>query len=119
MVQELEIFKEYLPPSMCHMTHFTCHMSIFMCNMSYMDKVVNLVNGGSVINRAYPFKCLNGTPTPQNQNFLERTELKNLDVSFSKAKIRTEFPKLDYMFLQNKTNKQKKYLQLVDLEIFQ
>ena len=55
----------------CHMLHVTCHMSCVMCHMSrvtcymshvtchfflllFLDKVVKLIGGGSVINGAYP-----------------------------------------------------------------
>ena len=35
----------------CHMSHVTCHMSFFFF---FLDKVVKLIGGGSVINGAYP-----------------------------------------------------------------
>ena len=46
----------------CHMPHVICNMSNFTCHMTrvtylkknYLDKVVNLVGGGGVINGAYP-----------------------------------------------------------------
>ena len=46
----------------CHMSRVTCHMSFFSFfflvkkskNLKKMDKVVELVGGGSVINGAYP-----------------------------------------------------------------
>ena len=51
-----EIFRECLPPFKCHMSYVTCHVSHVMCHMSHLvlDKVVELVGGGSVINGAYP-----------------------------------------------------------------
>ena len=52
----------------CHLSHVTCHMSHVTCHMLFffkclvflypeqkLDNVVELVGGGSVINRAYPF----------------------------------------------------------------
>ena len=50
---------------MCHMSHVRCHLSRVTCNMSKkfktifierkkIDKMVELVGGGSVINGAYP-----------------------------------------------------------------
>ena len=46
---------------MCHMSCVTCHMSCVTCQVSHVkknnfffDNVVELVNGGSVINGAYP-----------------------------------------------------------------
>ena len=44
----------------CHMSGFMCQLSAVRCDMShvsvtfFMDKVVKLVGGGSVINRACP-----------------------------------------------------------------
>ena len=44
----------------CHMSHVTCNITHVMCHLFLffllllLDKVVKLVNGGSVINRAYP-----------------------------------------------------------------
>ena len=42
----------------CHVSHGTCHMSCVTCNMSqffiiifFLDKVVKLIGGGSVIGR--------------------------------------------------------------------
>ena len=52
------------PPTMCHMLHVTCHVSGVRCLVSgvtchfflllFLDNGVELVGGGSVINRAYP-----------------------------------------------------------------
>ena len=53
----------------CHMSHVTCHMSHVMCHMSqfflfffynifFLDKMVKLICGGSVINGAYPVQFL-------------------------------------------------------------
>ena len=43
---------------MCHMSCVTCHVSGLTCHLikkyKKVDKVVELVGGGSVINRAYP-----------------------------------------------------------------
>ena len=53
-------------PVMCQVSHVTCHMSRVTCCVSpitchmssvrffFLDKVVKLVRGGSVINGAYP-----------------------------------------------------------------
>ena len=42
-----------LPPVTCHVSHVTCHMSHVPLYLFFsLDKVVNLVGGGSVINRA-------------------------------------------------------------------
>ena len=41
---------------MCHMSHFTCHMLQFF--FSFSDKVVKLINGGSVINGATSYSFL-------------------------------------------------------------
>ena len=38
----------------CHVSCVTCHMSHVMCNFSFLDKTVEPVGGGSVINGAYP-----------------------------------------------------------------
>ena len=47
----------------CHMLHVTCHMSRVMCHVSHVTchkshifffKGTKLIDGGSVINRAYP-----------------------------------------------------------------
>ena len=51
------MFKECSPPTNCNMS---CHVSCVMCHASgdtfkkKLDKVVELVNGRFVINRAYP-----------------------------------------------------------------
>ena len=37
-----------------NMSHVTCHVSHVTCHVSKLDKVVRLISGGSVINRAYP-----------------------------------------------------------------
>ena len=41
---------------MCHVSGFMCHLSCITCHVSFLfifsDKVVGLVGGGSVINRA-------------------------------------------------------------------
>ena len=42
-----EILRECSPPTMCHMSRVTCR--IFL-----LDKVVELVGGGSVIDADYP-----------------------------------------------------------------
>ena len=63
---------------MCHVSRVTCHVSYVMCHLSHvkiyflfiykkikkklnslkkLDKVVELVGGGSVISRAYPIYC--------------------------------------------------------------
>ena len=34
----------------CHVSHVTCNVSLFF----FLDKVVKLIGGGSVINGAYP-----------------------------------------------------------------
>ena len=53
-----KILREYSHLSMCHMSHDTCHMSRVTCRVShdfmlwFFYKVVELVGGGSVINRA-------------------------------------------------------------------
>ena len=42
---------------MCHKSRVKCHVSGVTCNFfssSFLDKVVKLIGGGSVINRAYP-----------------------------------------------------------------
>ena len=54
----------HVSPVMCHVSPVTCHLShviflfIFLDKKKYplekMDKVVELVGGGSVINGAYP-----------------------------------------------------------------
>ena len=74
-----EILKECSSHTMCHVSHVMCHMSRVTCHMSHvkcqkkkkkkkimrkkkkknilqkkLDKVVELVGGGSVINGAYP-----------------------------------------------------------------
>ena len=38
----------------CHVSHVACHMSHFFSFLFFLDKVVELVGGVSVINRAYP-----------------------------------------------------------------
>jgi hypothetical protein len=43
----------------CHVSHVTCHVTRDTCHMSlifssFLDKVVKLTGGGSVINGAYP-----------------------------------------------------------------
>ena len=43
----------------CHMTHVICHLQHVMCHFfssSFLDKVVKLIGGWCVINRAYPSK---------------------------------------------------------------
>ena len=48
------------PPPTCHVSHVTCHVSCVTCNLANIkkqekiDKVVELVGEGSVINGAYP-----------------------------------------------------------------
>ena len=43
----------------CHMSHVMCHMSNVACNsfsfFLFLDKMAELVGGGSVIKGAYPF----------------------------------------------------------------
>ena len=42
------------PPVMCHVSHITSHVSLVKCQMLYflLNKVMKLVGGGYVINRA-------------------------------------------------------------------
>ena len=45
------------PPVMCNRSQVTCHMSHFTCHVSqffFVDKVVKLVGGGSLIHGATP-----------------------------------------------------------------
>ena len=66
----------------CHLSRLTCHLSRVTCHMSpvtcqtiffllfifiysfiyFLDKVVELVDGGSVINRSYPRLVFKGFP---------------------------------------------------------
>ena len=49
---ELKFWENVHPTCvMCQVSHVTCHMWHVMC---HLEKVVELVGGGSVINRAYP-----------------------------------------------------------------
>ena len=72
--QGAEILRECSPPHQVphvtfHVSHVTCHMSQVRCHVSpfFMDKVVELVGRGSVINGAYPFQFLDEyIPPPQN-----------------------------------------------------
>ena len=64
------MLREFLPPPCltCHMSSVMCHMSCAMCHMScamchvsrvmchafFLDIVMGLVGGGSVINRPIP-----------------------------------------------------------------
>ena len=47
---------------MCHLSHVTCHMSYFIYLFNFylffLEKVVKLIRGGSVINKAYPSSLL-------------------------------------------------------------
>ena len=67
--QRAEFLIECSPPTMCHMSgvighvsyvrcqvsHVRCHVSDFCaCFLCFLDKVVGLVDGGSVINGVYP-----------------------------------------------------------------
>ena len=60
------MFRECSPPTTCHMSGVRCHVSCVMCHvsrvmcnlflsffLSFLDKVVGLVGGWFVINRAY------------------------------------------------------------------
>ena len=55
---EAGILTESSLPLTCHMSRVTCHGSCVTCPMSCFTyhKVVKLVSGGSVINRAYPIQ---------------------------------------------------------------
>ena len=44
----------YVSQVMCHVSHVMCHVSRVTCHIFCEDKVVKLVCGESVINRAYP-----------------------------------------------------------------
>ena len=65
-----EILRKCSPPTLCHISYVTCHVSLVSCQVSgvtchmlriiiiiyfllFLDKVLKLVGGGSVINRAY------------------------------------------------------------------
>ena len=69
---------------MCHVSCVTCHLShvkLFFSNFFYplkkLDKVVELVGGGSVISRAYPssFQKYNGDFVISFVNFANRMAL--------------------------------------------
>ena len=51
--KEALIFRECSPPTTCHMSYVTCHMSCVACIFFFLDIVVKLIGGGSVINGAY------------------------------------------------------------------
>ena len=55
----LKFWKKIHPPQhiTCHVSHVTCHVSPVTCHMSHFFlswKVVKLIGGGFVINKAYP-----------------------------------------------------------------
>ena len=64
--QEPEILREFSPPTTCNVLHVTYWVScvishvlhvrcpILLSSSSFLDKVVELVGGGSVMNGAYP-----------------------------------------------------------------
>ena len=53
------------PPPACHMSRVTCHMSSITCHVSlnlnlfFQEQMVELVGGGSVVNRVYPVWFIN------------------------------------------------------------
>ena len=57
----------------CHVSRVTCHLALviffifcflfyFFFSQNFLDKVVELVGGGGVINGAYPVYFITGTP---------------------------------------------------------
>ena len=52
--------------TMCHVSPFTCH---FFSSLKKLDKVVELVGGGSVINKAYPINFYFTTYIQSNKIF--------------------------------------------------
>ena len=64
----MSLFTCHMSRVTCHVSYVMCHMSYVMCHMSYvilfiylllfffifLDKVVKLFGGGSVISGAYP-----------------------------------------------------------------
>ena len=47
-----EVWRECSPPPMCNMSHVKCHNSLILI-IFFLNKVVELVGGWSVINGAY------------------------------------------------------------------
>jgi hypothetical protein len=47
-------FLDHVSRVTCHMSRVTFHISRVTCHNFFFDKVVKLISGGSVINRAYP-----------------------------------------------------------------
>ena len=77
-----EILRECSPPQMCHVSRVMCHVSCVTCHVLrvtchvsiflifFLDKVVNLIGGGSVINGAYPVQFTILTRKTQNTYIL-------------------------------------------------
>ena len=58
---EMEVeWKCHMSHVACHVSHVTCHMSHVTCHvlcvtcLFFLDKVVKLIAGGSIINGSYP-----------------------------------------------------------------